>query len=97
MVQQLVELVRHKPGECYIFSWTVGHISFSVRFYLPKRLPQSCFFFLIHFSYKCFIVVLTAPLLCLHQTGSPAVDIQTKHSFCLRSPSHSNLRPNVPA
>lgn len=28
----------------------------------------------------------------VHQTGSPAVDIQTKHSFYLRSPSHSNLR-----
>lgn len=30
-------------------------------------------------------------------TGRPAVEVQTKHSFCLRSPSRSNLRPNEAA
>lgn len=56
---------------------------------------------IVFFPLECCSILLAlspaAPVLRVHQAGSPAVDIQTKHSFCLRSPSQSNLQPSVQA
>lgn len=51
----------------------------------------------ISIAIRCLLFhIKTAPGAAL-LTGSPAVKVQTKHSFCLRSPSCSNLQPNEAA